>query len=492
MVDYPYDESDAAIDRSTFDVFAKYFELRDDFRELYGYNIFIYDEEWMKQLPALELMRVAPYVLTYRELAFDSGFRVRSENISRSIPDTKEFIELMRCRGITRESFLENMMTFQFSEAGGESTQFISGIATDLEGSDSFLESGGKGMWIDICRKRYLETKEKCAVENKGREKLFSLEHVLKFKAKPVAIDYASNGRLYVFDESGMLHEFIDGLKSEEWQIRYRAGSFQDGIMSNIFSPIFPNISVEGNTLFLTNGPQLERYDLEQKKIYRREMVKYTGNSLALRQGEKVRPSDVWFHDVCLKEGNVFVSVSLRTDERYILQIDGAGGHTRLYTGLFPREFGLSNNYQDLTLRLGFFHGGLYFPEQNGISRLSPDGPVEMLGDYTREINKHLLDIDPITKFAFGHNFLVASGRVKDFEMPMMQVFRPVYPMGERGLVVSSEMVQPTHFERVYIAPIPLQTGRMIKQLSLSACGDSFAMTHYDFERVLLYKMNGE
>ncbi len=493
MVDYPYDEKEAGLDKSTFDILARYFELRDDFKECsYGSYIFVYDEEKMKQLPASELMAISPYVLVYGEQAFDRGIR-RGENVSRMLPDTKQLISLMRSRGITRESFLDEMMDFQFSAAGEESTQFIAMIASDLKEGGSFFESNHQGSWFSCCINQNRETSEKCAVENKGRDRPYSLEHVLKIPAKPVAIDYASNGRLYVFDERGMLHEFIEGLKSEEWQIRYGAGSFHRNEMDRIFSPIFPSISVEGNILFLTNGPKLERYDLVERKSYLREAVKYTGSNLALFGDEEVDPSDIWFHDVCLKEGNVFVSASVRTYVRTILQIDDAGKHHTIYNGDFPQGVGGSvTNFTDLTLRLGFFCGGLYFSEQNGISRLTSEGKAqEMLGEYTREINPRLGDIDPITKFAFGNDFLIASGRVKDFRMPMLQVFRPVYGASDGGtLVRQDEMVQPTHFERVYVGYIPRQTDRMIKELSISAHQDRFAMSHYDFERVFVYKMN--
>jgi hypothetical protein len=487
MVEYPYDE-DALLDRKTFDLFSKHFELIPNYeRRSDGFRIFVYEEEKILDLSTPELIEISPHLLIYREWAFDGGVR-REGNIDREKPDPKKIIELMQEREITRDIFVDTMINFELSILGNESSQPIAAIAADLDGENFFRNSCLIGDHLEGMISLNQENNQKCAEANRGRVQPFELEHILKIDAEPVAVDYANGGKLYLFDELGRLHEFTEGKKTNEWQVREGvSNNFYRDTMERIFSPVFPNISVRDNVLFFTNGSTLERHDLDEKTVHTKQLHKYVGDALVIHRDKKVKKNDIWFHDVCIKDGNVFVSASLRTHERYILQIVEDGKYNIVHQGMYPRDpMGSTNDYQDLTLRLGIFNAGLYFSEENGISLLTESGPKEMIGEYKRK-QMMAYDIDPITKFSFGDDFMIASGTVRDFKVPMLQVFKPVYD--QEGLIRVGEIQQPTRFERAYITDIPKNDAIIIQPMSIAAHGTQFAFTHNDWKRVFVYRM---
>jgi hypothetical protein len=480
MVEYPY-EKDALLDPQSFELFSRYFGLIPNYEHRSdGRGVFVYDENKVTCLPTDELITILPHLLIYRTWAFDG--------IEEQQPDPATLIPLLKGRGITKDLFIDLMIDFELPILGNESSQPIGAIAADLD-EESFLRSSyliGTHFVDSVSLGQ--ENTEKCSKANKGRVQPFELEHILKIDAEPVAVDYANNGRLYIFDELGRLHEFTGNDKTNEWNVRKgTGGNFYRDTMESIFSPVFPNISVHENILFFTNGSTLERHDLDKKEINTRQLQHSVGNALMIPESEGIKENDIWFHDVCIKDGNVFVSASLRTRERYILQIVEGGKHNIIHRGMYPRDqMGSTNDYQDLTLRLGIFNAGLYLSEENGISLLTESGPKEMIGEYKRE-QEMAYDIDPITKFAFGDDFMVASGTVKDFKVPMLQVFEPVYD--QEGLIRVREIQQPTRFERTYITDIPKNNAIMIKPMSIAAHGNQFAFTHNDWNRVFVYRM---
>ncbi len=481
-MEYPYDEKTAYLDRPSFEMLAKHFEIIPDESKVkrQGYNTFVYDESRIRDLPTDELIALSPYLVIHGSFVFGKGYVGSYEKGS----SLKRFISLMRERGVTKDSYLDAMIDFEFERMGEESAQFIGVIAHDIEGGN-YMESKNAPSWARIMINQNRKNLEKFAGLNEGREQPFELERIIKIDSPPVAIDYSADGRLYIFDKTGMLHEFTDGEKTNDWQVRYGFRQYFGGHMEAIFSPVFPGISVHEGIMFLTNGDALERHDLEKEAAETKQLQRHAGNKLTKFAEQKVDEKDIFFHDVCIREGNVFVSASVKTSIRYVLQVSGDEFNV-VYQGHFPRDHGGSNSLQDLTLRLGFFNGGLYFPVDNGISRYDGEELHEMIGKYAVEIEQPY-DVDPLTKFAFGKDFMVASGRARDFQIHMLQFYRPVY--GGEGIVQKGSLVHPTHFEREYITTLPKNTGRMMQKLSITAHGDRFAFTHQDFSRVFVYKM---
>ncbi|MDO8656784.1 MAG: hypothetical protein Q7K45_06105, partial [Nanoarchaeota archaeon] len=306
MISYPYDEHKAVIDKETFTILSQHFELIPDFKEKkYGRYIFIYEQERVNKLSTPDLLALSPYLFQYRTCAFNGEISPQDSKI----PKVKEIVALMKKHGITRESFLDAMIHFEFSQLGNESAQTISAIARDIEDNCEYLQSEDAGRWFYTLKDRHYENTKTCAQSNGDKEQPFELERIIKIESAPIALDYAPDGRLYVLDQNNRLHEFEKGEKTCEWKLQESMvpGFYKDA-MDRFFSPILPNISVKDRILFLAHGSNLVRYDLENMQSM---TVKPQSpqNALALWQPEldkvpQVSPQDIWFHDVCLKDGN--------------------------------------------------------------------------------------------------------------------------------------------------------------------------------------------
>ena len=153
----------------------------------------------VNELPVDKLLELAPYLVIYGKIAFDHGVR-RGQNIEVEQPSAQKLIKLMRKKGITGEQVIDNLFDFQIPKLGEGTAQFIQAIAGDLENPYNFDSSSG-GTQADMLIGIHKKIKEGCVKENHGRKKPFELESVLKIGAEPVAVNYSSGGRLYVFDK---------------------------------------------------------------------------------------------------------------------------------------------------------------------------------------------------------------------------------------------------------------------------------------------------
>lgn len=501
------DEEKAYLDQVTFDVFCKYFELNSKYHsEKYCYGDFKFDQKKIENLSQKELLEVSPYILVYGGRLFDEGGRSSTKGFQ-----ADRMIKIMKSKGITGEMFLDRYEMFDFPRLGNESAQFISTIFTALEPEDRYDNASSlHGSWEQICNRRNKETIKSFAKVNQGKKQPFELEGIIKLKYKPEAIDFSDDGRLYVLDSTGALHEFINGEKNDEWQLMYGINdNFKNGLMEKIISPTFPNFRVHDKKVFFAYGPKFQKFDLvkiksEQERLekelqdmpdfmrdyHKRDNISNRSNNLLKWKpdDERIKEKDIWYHDVCISEDNVFVSASLRTHIHYILQIFEDGSHEKVYEGPYPRDQWRSNNMTDLTLRINHFNRGVYFSESNGISLLTPQGPKAMIKKY--EIEHSEDDCETISKFAFGKNFMVAVGRSQEFqEIPVLQTFKPIYENGKNELMKQGDIAQPSYFERTFVQGVPRQAGTMLQTMSLKAHQDRFAFTHDSFKRVFVYKM---
>ena len=395
-MEYPFrDDEYTDLDRQTFEALAKHFSADPGKKKSRGRGMFAYDQERVQALSADELCALAPYALACN-WAFD--------NMGEE--EKKQFLSMMRNRGITRASFIDDMLDFEFSALGPESTQYIGMIGTAIE--DEY--KGRELLWSDSMtyngfRHRWDEMRRKLGDENAGREQPFVREAVLNIGAQALTIDYSPEGLLYVLDDTGTVHEFTENQRTGAWHVKDHNDVYAHDRYG--VCPAQTVIRVRARELFLMNGPEIERYDLhnieESRQQHRKQALE------RWRQLDKPK-SKVWYHDISFRDGNTFASTSEDHGLRSIIQFDE--GRRIVYQGRYPHNPFGSGAFSDLTLRLGIFNGGLYFPEMNGISVLTSDGPREMLASYKQDEN-HIVNIDPITRFAFGDDFMIAAAAPK-------------------------------------------------------------------------------
>ncbi len=475
MVDYPYDDAQDFIDRETFDVLGKYFSLIKEYKERRGVNIFKFDLGTLLEMNTTDLVRLSPYLFAFGHSVFTRG---------KQDYDNKRVIELLQNRGVNTQSYLDALIDAEFAGLGPESIQHIADIAMDLDRNktrDYGFDTDRLNGWIKHSKERVQHHQTILDKYNEGRMPPFTLEKVLNFEEEPVTLRYTKDGSLYVLDIKGNLHEFVSGFKTREWNLLLENGLNMNGMITGGVTT-YPNIAVEGNLLFLTDGyGNLTRHELRRREALgeRVSLVSYVAT-------QDVPRGRRYFHqDVLIQEGNVLVSVSQGDGSRSIVQVTPSDAKI-VYSGRYPVH-SLRNNMEDHTLRLGLHKGFLYFPEEHGLRRFDPQGSVEMVGEYVKQAVDYGT-MDPITKFSFGDHFMIAYVSLKDARLPMMGIFRPVYD--QEGMVSSGGFIPPTRFSLEYVGYPPKAVGRTITDASVSAHSNQFAVTHSVFKKVFVYRVN--
>ena len=493
-MEYPFDEEKSVVDSQVFAVLAKYFPLVDDLdiqsdREFNmhrrGMYIFNWNHGWetLMSMPLEDLVSLSPFLFVRGEFAFEN--KDRKDNF-----DTDRLLALMKERGVTAKAYLDALGDFEFVKMGPESTQIIAAISHSLE-SISDSESRYASNYYNSFGIRFQETKERLKTLNKGKAAPFTLEKSLSFEDAPVCLRYADDGRLYVLDVKGTLHEFTSGEKTNQWElfIEYEFDSEFD------MMPTLPSIAVAQEYAFIVGGHTIKRYDLSNRqrragKIYANieQTIEIQGYCRAL------------IHDIVLKEGNLLLSLS-DPDKRghsivQGLPQEGSIDFREIYRGPFPSGF-MHSSLAEYTLRMDVHCGHLFFPRKTGISLYQGDGqrgqkPKELLSEELLtpgHEDRGYGVTSPITKFAFGDSFMVAQAFFNGFEIPMLAIFRPVYAQ-EPGLVSGIMAVPPDRLVLEYMGYAPKMTGKTLIDTSIGAHGTEFATTHSILHKVYIHRMN--
>jgi len=485
MINYPFDEQIAYIDRQGFETLATYFAVVDNLSiEDQGLEIFKWDNGWetLSNIPIEDLCRLSPFLLAY-----DADVFSETSN-DRFAPE--KLLDLMKKRGISSDDFLEHAGDVEFKVLGPESAQIVATIVEDLKPDNSyFCDSASTRHWYEVYRERFGENTRKLESYNKEKDCPFTLDQILTFDNEPACLRFSDDGRLYVLDTKIVLHEFTGTEKTGEWPLWMNREVLDINHMELGGFQSCPNIAVAGDHAFVvTGGFSLHRYNLSDHEIWDERVALddqiYTGEG----KGRIVN------HDVIVKDGNVLVSMS---DEigfrRSIHQLNGRK-FREIYEGRFPKSRRQSSG-ADHTLRLDLHKGHLFFPRGTGISLyrgMKPDGekPKEMLVDYKRPEDPYK-PVDPLTKFSLGNNFMVAQARLDGFKRPMLCAFRPVYEQREsRELLLAGMTPPPDRLELDYIGYPPKVTEITLRNASVSAYGDNFAITNSFFREVFVYKID--
>ncbi len=484
MTTYPFDEKSTCIDRTCFEVFSKYFKVADppsDSQERKAYDKFgrwyFHWDGWetLDKLSYDDLCKLSPFLFVYHQYVFD-----------RSGLSAQKLIEFMRKKGLTKEQYLACVGDFEFKALGPESTQITYTIAQDLSSQNLWFESTHAGSYFECFKQRFEKHSALLEQHNAGKENPCRLEKILTCDDEPVCLRYAPDGRLYVLDAKAVLHEFTSGEKTREWPLFIRRGIPSVNVMNLEHTcQTLPMIAVAQDTVFLTIGRhEVLRYNLNEDT--------YCNGKISSDKQHHAGTHLV--HDVLIKDGTVFVSMSDEQAERHFIGLvcekRGKTHVKEIYEGSFPRGF-LKINWEDQTLRLGLHKGHLFFARGTGISMYQGQDqkPKEMLRQYARDEEEYE-PVIPVTKFSFGEDFIVAQAQLKGFDIPMLCVFRPVYAMQEGGaLTTHGSLPLPLGFELDYVTYPPKLTGITLLNTSLSAHENQFAMTHSFLKKVFVYSV---
>jgi len=515
MVEYPFNEELDYVDREAFNALSPHFVLSKDFAEYRGLHIFEWGNGWDKlnSLPTIELCKIAPFILGL-EYAFNNGETEKENRFSQ-----REFIKLLKKRGVSREDYLRDYLETEIRALGPESAQVIGGIAEKLDETEWAYEKIRD--LFELGRSRYHKYKNPLEKLNQERKAPYSLEKILSFDHEPVCLCHSEDGRLYVLDDQVTLHEFTEEKKTNEWKL-WQKWSLPDMYTINLSQNFqsFPCIAVEGEHALLVNN-SIYHYNLTDHQLWEGKVAiasscdpnglnkganpvlpqRYTGHSFDSAYDERGRLA---FHDVVMNDGNIFVSISDEEDafrkgrrgydpriSMYLVHggLDGPNLKFKLiYEGDFPVNNSKSN-VEDNTLRLGFHKGHLYFPRGKGISVFNPQGsPIEMLAKY-KEKEDYLGPMNPTSKFALGRDFMVAQATMPEFNLPMFYTFREIKENNGEHLVPEGKKLLPPKLRFEHVGYHPKMTGKTLTNASISAYDDQFAITSSFFKQVRIYRM---
>ena len=446
---------------------------------------FEYSSDWHSELDDELLCTTALALLT----EYSSGFN----DLSRTKEVKQEVFQTLLDRGITPDYVLKTLQDFQFSDLGEHTAPLVLMLADDIK-NKQVKETSELGSWARRFSGRYKRQRKILDQYNEGRVNPLSLEQKVTFDKAPIAVTHDSEGTLYVLDSLGKVYAVQNGEIVRTFNPTWEYGTIEEMNRTPIFvdqrSSALPGIAVHDSFMYLTTGRNLERSDLDiepEGQFDTRALISMTG--LIRKQVEAGHK--MFIHDVLVKEGNVLISVTKGeigpSARRSILQVTEDGTNV-VYQDGAPLDHSFSS-LEDPTLRLGLFKGGLYFPESTGISLYTEQGPKRMLQEYVKDEATSWC-FDPLTKFSFGDDFMIAASILRGSDFPLLTIFRPIYAEDTEAIVPVTELVQPERFEFVYANPFPRITVPMINRSSLSAYGDSFAITSPGFKQVLLYKVN--
>lgn len=538
MSEYPLDERYAYIDKQGFDVLSRYFDISELWVKIRheknedngGIYMFRWDGwEQFEHMDREELCKLAPFFMTFGPSVFMPKYMEREEaqKEGRPLPeDVKEFsvsklTEILKEKGIDEDRFLELNKGLVFRRLLHWNMQYLTMLRNQIaiDESDSITRSNMNMYNKTVTNAR--EEKARIDALNGERPNPCTLEQILSLERMPVCLRYSLEGKLYVLDVEGVLHEFCriaeTGLcKTKEWPLYTEEGlpDFKEiDILTSM--TIFPNISVAGGFVFLTNeGNPLRRYNLNgydgngkiapdminAKPGSRTNVVPYKKDQMSLFEEGKVR---YVLHDVLIKDGNVLISFSdAGAYERYIVEVNpqSEAGTNIIYRGDFPRAINMRDPLEDHTLRMDLHRGYLFFPRDTGISLYRGYGeggmpPKEMIEDLKK---KNPLGIErlydtPITKFSFGSDFMIALAFIKDFDRPLLCLFREKYEQEAQntdGALVDPHLLpSPDRLDLEYIFPMHNFTGSALRTASISAFGKEFAVMHKDLNQVHVYRV---
>ncbi len=500
MQTYPFDDEKAYLDRQTFAAFSRYFPLRprpaveegdnDGYQRAYdlGHGVFEFKNGWnvLANMPIDELCTLSPFLFAQGPY----GIHVIDWREPESFKTTK-VLDIMKQRGITPDIFLQYMGTFEFDAIGPETGQMIAAIINDLDPRSGHGETNFMDGHYRSSQKRYAETKEKLKHINRADKAPFTLEAILSFEHKPTCLRYADDGRLYVLDEKGELHEFTEGQKTNQWKLWLEDCDLGRHNMMLGDLQVFPNMAVTDGYAFVANGDMvLRRFNLTKPKRFEGKNVSDAKCSTE-HQGRNL------IHDVVLRDGNVIVSMSDRhASYRYIGQwVEEEVKIKIVYEGKYPISR-MRSTGADYTLRLDVHKGQLFFPRGNGMSLYKGFGstgqePKEMIEEYARAKKSYGVT-SPLSKFSFGDNFMVAQAHLKKFELPMLCIFRPRYKTETTEIIPTAFSPPPNRLELEHVCYPPRFTGETIMNASISAHRNAFAMTNSSFKRVYVYRVDEE
>ncbi|GEM_PF-6418735 len=392
---------------------------------------------------------------------------------------------MLKDRGVTTQGYIDALLDFDMPAIGDEVGAIIGSVAFDLEKKPErdFMESTYTDSYYSIGRDRYKAQSALCAKLNAGRPNPLTLEAVLNFTHEPAAARYDEHGDLYVIDTQGNLHLFRGKEEINQWQLALKGNEFLPNYIGDLV--ILPSIAVHKDLAFLTSsGGGLEKFSLHDEPIPREGIIPYSADALGHRRPDM----RITYHDVLIKGGNVFVSTTNEHGGRRISQVLPEGTQ-KVYSGQYPVRW-MKNSFEDHTLRLGLHQENLYFPEDTGLSVLTPQGPKEMLGEYVRRLEE-ADTMNPCTKFTFGSDFLAASVQFREGkQLPMLTIFTPVYHTPEGALADPRQPVYPDRFSLRHVQYLPKITGKSIVASSFAAHGNHLAITHPGLHKTFLYRVD--
>ena len=479
---YPYEEGPKFIPRTDWEMLARTFEINNCPEARYGKNVFIYDKSKLESLDNQELCRVA---LIIHFNAFAMNCKGERTKINKSVFKT------IQKRGIGEQEFIDHTIDFEFEGLGEEAGQSIAHFAGCLR-LDKVSKISVIGHFSRAFRHRYRRIKT--IIDSVNAKPYFALDSVIKLDAKPVCLRYNSKRLLYVLDEFGVVSEFSGKNKRNSWDLElddWVLERFRDvgGMHLFDYESTRPSICVENDILFLTYGRELTSFNLDEQKKGKSSKGKLTRKSgdlttilsdaLGIKKGLE-------FHDVLIKEGNVFVSVSEEMQRRFILQVTPKKTQV-VYEGKFPVSE-VRCSQEDLTLRLDLLEGHIYFAEGNGLKSYAGLDAKDMLSDIIAPYHPSG-EIIALTKFALGSDYLVTSSWVDKSEQDIICFFKPEYTEKSSSLVRKGIFQRPDKFTLVQCVQFPRITGDSMVAASISATDNHFAVSNNYFKRVYVYKV---
>jgi hypothetical protein len=314
------------------------------------------------------------------------------------------------------------------------------------------------------------------------------LERIITLRGEPIATCYDNKGALYILDSTKTLSRVYAGESmTQHLNLSYDAERAIEDLHEERYMQlkVMPSIAVGNGFVYLVVEGNIERYDLSTEQ--QTDFIVPDGIGMQRKDRRFRGPK---FHDVIMEEGNVLCSLVSPEGQHQIVQWRDGETHEAVVSWM-PEEMrcGITFEGDEQRLSLGVFNGHLFYPQDEKLVAYTTGGPRSMLSQY--RTGKKGTPMHPISKFAFGNDFLVAQLYFDDVSperqvLPLMGIFRPVF---EEGVVTTDQLPCPSYFQRVHVGYFPRSTNYGVTARSIAAKKDSFVVSCPAWREVHIYTM---